>query len=165
MSSSATSATRRGRCACRAVRRSCISGSANVINDLSQRLARAPRVPEVAAELGVSEEEVLEAMEVGGAYRSSSLDTRPGEGPNPPRSSAGSATEDSGFDIAEHRVLLDTVLADLSERERMIVELRFFQDKTQTEIADEVGISQMHVSRLLARTLIQLRERLETLDA
>ena len=74
-------------------------------------------------------------------------------------------TEDTGFDIAEHRVLLDAVLADLSERERMIVELRFFQDKTQTEIAEEVGISQMHVSRLLARTLIQLRERLETLDA
>ncbi len=62
-------------------------------------------------------------------------------------------------------MLLDAVLADLSERERMIVELRFFEDKTQTEIAEEVGISQMHVSRLLARTLIQLRERLETLDA
>jgi RNA polymerase sigma-B factor len=62
-------------------------------------------------------------------------------------------------------VLLETVLADLSERERTIVELRFFEEKTQTEIADEVGISQMHVSRLLARTLIQLRERLETLDA
>jgi len=50
-------------------------------------------------------------------------------------------------------------------RERTIVELRFFAEKTQTEIAEEVGISQMHVSRLLARTLIQLRERLETLDA
>ena len=62
-------------------------------------------------------------------------------------------------------MLLDTVLADLSERERTIVELRFFEEKTQTEIAEEVGISQMHVSRLLARTLIQLRERLETLDA
>jgi RNA polymerase sigma-B factor len=57
------------------------------------------------------------------------------------------------------------VLAVLTERERTIVELRFFAEKTQTEIAEEVGISQMHVSRLLARTLIQLRERLETLDA
>ena len=57
------------------------------------------------------------------------------------------------------------MLSDLTERERTIVELRFFHDKTQTEIAEEVGISQMHVSRLLARTLIQLRERLETLDA
>ena len=137
----------------------------NVINELSQRLARAPRVPEVAAELGVAEEEVLEAMEVGGAYRSSSLDTRPGESSEPTAIERRLGAEDRNFDIAEHRVLLDAVLADLSERERTIVELRFFQDKTQTEIAEEVGISQMHVSRLLARTLIQLRERLETLDA
>jgi RNA polymerase sigma-B factor len=62
-------------------------------------------------------------------------------------------------------VLLDRVLADLPERERMIVELRFFQDMTQTEIAEQVGISQMHVSRLLTRTLMQLRDRLQTLDA
>jgi RNA polymerase sigma-B factor len=136
-----------------------------VINDLSQRLARAPRVPEVAAELGVEEEEVLEAMEVGGAYRSSSLDTRAGDGGEPSAIDRRLGTEDHGFDLAEHRVLLEAVLADLSERERTIVELRFFQDKTQTEIADEVGISQMHVSRLLARTLMHLRDRLETLDA
>ena len=136
-----------------------------VVNELSQRLGRAPRVPEVAAELGVAEEEVLEAMEVGGAYRSSSLDTRPGENGEPTAIERRLGAEDRGFDIAEHRVLLDAVLSDLSERERTIVELRFFHDKTQTEIAEEVGISQMHVSRLLARTLIQLRERLETLDA
>ena len=67
--------------------------------------------------------------------------------------------------LAEDRVLLERVLADLPERERLIVELRFFHDKTQTEIAQEVGISQMHVSRLLGRTLIKLRERLQTLDA
>jgi RNA polymerase sigma-B factor len=133
---------------------------ANVVNELSQRLTRAPRIPEVAAELGVTEEEVLEAMEVGGAYRSSSLDTRPGDGAEPTV-----IERRLGFDIAEHRVVLDTVLAELSDRERTIVELRFFQDKTQTEIADEVGISQMHVSRLLARTLMQMRQRLETLEA
>src|SRR6478752_5421268 len=137
----------------------------NVINELSQRLARAPRVPEVAAELGVSEEEVLEAMEVGGAYRSASLDTRAGEKSEPTAIERRLGAEDRGFDIAEHRVLLETVLADLSERERTIVELRFFEEKTQTEIAEEVGISQMHVSRLLARTLMQMRQRLETLDA
>jgi RNA polymerase sigma-B factor len=136
-----------------------------VVNELSQRLGRAPRIPEVAVELGVAEEEVLEAMEVGGAYRSSSLDTRPGENGEPTAIERRLGAEDRGFDIAEHRVLLETVLSDLSERERTIVELRFFHDKTQTEIAEEVGISQMHVSRLLARTLIELRERLETLDA
>jgi RNA polymerase sigma-B factor len=113
----------------------------------------------------VAEEEVLEAMEVGGAYRSSSLDTRAGENAEPTAMERRLGAEDHNFDIAEHRVVLDAVLSDLTERERTIVELRFFHDKTQTEIAEEVGISQMHVSRLLARTLISLRERLETLDA
>jgi len=137
----------------------------NVINDLSQRLNRPPRVPEVAAELGVREDEVLEAMEVGGAYRSSSLDARPAEGHDATSLERRLGAADHGFDLAEHRVLLDRVLADLPERERMIVELRFFQDMTQTEIAEQVGISQMHVSRLLTRTLMQLRDRLQTLDA
>src|SRR6185295_304269 len=105
-----------------------------VVNDLSQRLGRAPRIPEVAAELGVPEEEVLEAMEVGGAYRSASLDTRAGERSEPTAIERRLGEEDKNFDIAEHRVLLDKVLADLSERERTIVELRFFHDKTQTEI-------------------------------
>src|SRR3954451_13301346 len=137
----------------------------NVINDLPQRLSRPPRIPEVAAELGVAEEEVLEAMEVGGAYRSSSLDTRPGDNQESSPLERRLGNVDHGFDLAEHRVLLDRVLGDLPERERMIVELRFFHDMTQTEIADQVGISQMHVSRLLTRTLIQLRDRLQTLDA
>jgi RNA polymerase sigma-B factor len=137
----------------------------NVINEMSQRLTRPPKVPEVAAELGVSEEEVLEAMEVGGAYRSSSLDARPAEGHDATSLERRLGTNDHGFDLAEHRVLLERVLADLPERERTIVELRFFHDMTQTEIAQEVGISQMHVSRLLTRTLMQLRDRLQTLDA
>jgi len=137
----------------------------NVINEMSQRLNRAPRVPEVAAELGVSEEEVLEAMEVGGAYRSTSLDARTNDAGESAPLDQRLGTNDIGFDIAEHRVVLDNVLADLPERERAIVELRFFHDMTQTEIADRVGISQMHVSRLLTRTLVELRDRLQTLDA
>jgi RNA polymerase sigma-B factor len=137
----------------------------NVINELSQKLTRPPRVPEVAAELGVREEEVLEAMEVGGAYRSSSLDSRPSDSHDSTTLERRLGTADHGFDLAEHRVLLERVLADLPERERTIVELRFFEDMTQTEIAQHVGISQMHVSRLLSRTLLQLRELLQTLDA
>jgi len=137
----------------------------NVINDLSQRLNRPPRIPEVAAELGVTDEEVLEAMEVGGAYRSASIDSKPADGSDSTTLERRLGTNDHGFDLAEHRVLLERVLADLPERERQIVELRFFHDMTQTEIADQVGISQMHVSRLLTRTLIQLRDRLQTLDA
>jgi RNA polymerase sigma-B factor len=137
----------------------------NVINELSQKLQRPPRVPEVAAELGVREEDVLEAMEVGGAYRSTSLDSRPSDSGETLTLESRLGSHDEGFDLAEHRVLLERLLEELPERERMIIELRFYNDMTQTEIAQQVGISQMHVSRLLARTLIQLRERLQTLDA
>jgi len=137
----------------------------NAINDLSQRLKRPPRVAELATELGVSEDAVLEAMEVGGAYRSASLDARPGDSGDSLTLEDRLGTLDSGFGLAEHRVVLERLLDDLPERERTIVRLRFFEDMTQTEIAQEVGISQMHVSRLLARTLAQLRERMQTLDA
>jgi RNA polymerase sigma-B factor len=137
----------------------------NVISELSQKLNRPPKVPEVAAEIGVTEDEVLEAMEVGGAYRSASLDVRSAEGQDASALDRRLGSPDHGFDLAEHRVLLDRVLAELPERERTIVELRFFHDMTQTEIAEKVGISQMHVSRLLTRTLLQLREVLQTLDA
>jgi len=136
----------------------------NAINELSQRLHRPPRIPELAAELGVSDEDVLEAMEVGGAYRSSSLEARPSDNREALTLESRLGVDDHGFDLAEHRVLLERLLGELPERERTIVELRFFHDMTQTEIAQQVGISQMHVSRLLARTLTQLRERLHTLD-
>jgi RNA polymerase sigma-B factor len=137
----------------------------NAINDLSQRLKRPPRVAELATELGVDEDAVLEAMEVGGAYRSASLDARPNDSGDALTLEARLGTLDSGFDLAEHRVLLERLLEELPDRERTIVRLRFFEDMTQTEIAQEVGISQMHVSRLLSRTLLQLRERMQTLDA
>ncbi len=136
-----------------------------VIGEMTQRLSRPPRVPEVAAELGVSEEEVLEAMEVGSAYRSTSLDSRPTDSSDATTLERRLGSVDHGFDLTEHQVLLEHVLAELPERERTIIELRFFHDLTQTEIATQVGISQMHVSRLITRTLLDLRERLHTLDA
>jgi RNA polymerase sigma-B factor len=137
----------------------------NAINDLSQRLKRPPRVPELATELGVSEEDILEAMEVGGAYRSTSIDSRPAENSETLTLEGRLGEDDHGFDLAEHRVLLERVIEELPEREQTIIRLRFFEEMTQTEIAQRVGISQMHVSRLLARTLSVLRDRLETLDA
>jgi RNA polymerase sigma-B factor len=137
----------------------------NAVNELSQRLKRPPRVPELAEELGVSEDEVLEAMEVGGAYRSSSLEARPTDNREALTLESRLGTPDQGFDLAEHRVVLERLLDELPERERTIVKLRFFHEMTQTEIAQEVGISQMHVSRLLARTLVQLRERLQSADS
>ena len=104
-------------------------------------------------------------MEVGGAYRSASLDARPSDNGESHDAREPPRHERPGFDLAEHRVVLERLLDELPERERTIVRLRFFEDMTQTEIAEQVGISQMHVSRLLARTLVQLRERLQTLDA
>jgi RNA polymerase sigma-B factor len=128
---------------------------------LTQRLGHAPRIPEIAHELGISEEEVLEAIEVGGAYRSASLDAAGSEG----RDSIGLAerlgTLDGNFDLAEHRVVIERALEALPERERMIIRLRFFDDLTQSEIAEHVGVSQMHVSRLLARSLADLRQQLQ----
>jgi RNA polymerase sigma-B factor len=137
----------------------------NAINDLSQRLKRPPRIPELAEELGVTDEDVLEAMEVGGAYRSTSIDSRPSENSETLTLEGRLGEDDHGFDLAEHRVLLERVIEELPEREQTIIRLRFFDEMTQTEIAQQVGISQMHVSRLLARTLSVLRDRLETLDA
>jgi RNA polymerase sigma-B factor len=137
----------------------------NAINDLSQRLKRPPRIPELAEELGVNDEDVLEAMEVGGAYRSTSIDSRPNENSETLTLEGRLGEDDHGFDLAEHRVLLERVIEELPEREQTIIRLRFFDEMTQTEIAQQVGISQMHVSRLLARTLSILRDRLETLDA
>ena len=104
-------------------------------------------------------------MDVGGAYRSTSLDARPSDSGEALTVESRLGAHDQGFDLAEHRVVLERLLEELPERERTIIRLRFFSDMTQTEIAEEVGISQMHVSRLLARTLIRLRERLQTLDA
>jgi RNA polymerase sigma-B factor len=129
----------------------------NAINDLSQRLKRPPRIPELAEELGVAEEDVLEAMEVGGAYRSTSIDSKPSENSETLTLEGRLGEDDHGFDLAEHRVLLERVIEELPEREQTIIRLRFFQEMTQTEIAQQVGISQMHVSRLLARSLEQLR--------
>src|SRR5262249_27308580 len=79
----------------------------NAINELSQRLKRAPRIPELAAELGVDEDAVLEAMEVGGAYRSTSLDSRPTDSGESLPLEGRLGEEDHGFDLAEHRVLLE----------------------------------------------------------
>lgn len=131
----------------------------NAMNDCAQRLGRSPSIAEVAAELGVSEDEVLEAMDVARAYRGETIDRSPDDG------AMGDAdgrlrVDDPGFELAEHRVLLERALGSLPERERRIVELRFFEERTQSEIARVVGISQMHVSRLLARVLEQMREEI-----
>lgn len=133
----------------------------SVVPDLSQRLGRAPRPTEIAAQLGIDVAAVLEGLEAADAYRSSSLDEMLS-------SEAGSATvgelvgeADAELDRVDTQETLRPALADLPERERTIVMLRFFGNMTQTQIAEQVGVSQMHVSRLLAQTLDRLRSRLE----
>jgi RNA polymerase sigma-B factor len=131
------------------------------VSELSQSLGRAPKPTEIAERLGVPVSEVLEGLEASEAYRSSSLDEMLS-------SEQGSATvgelvgeADAELDRVDFRQALRPVLAELAERERTIVLLRFFGNMTQTQIADRVGISQMHVSRLLAQTLDRLRSRLD----
>jgi RNA polymerase sigma-B factor len=129
-----------------------------IVATLGQEHGRSPTPAEVAERAGVSEEEVLEAMEAGSLYRLVSLDgpaTRDDDETSELVSCLGD--EDGAFEQIEDRAELDDLLGVLPDRERRVVELRFFEGMTQSEIADQVGVSQMHVSRLLARSLEMLR--------
>ena len=127
-----------------------------VVSTLSQELGRSPTIPEIAHFAKVSEEEVVEAIEAGHAYRFTSLDAPSGEDDSALSNQLG--VEDQALIDSEHRVALSPLIARFPARERMILHLRFFEGMTQSEIASRLGISQMHVSRLLARSLAQLRE-------
>ncbi len=131
--------------------------------DLSQRLGRAPTATELAAELDMERDEVVEGLVAGSSYNTLSIDT------------GGSSSEDDdaraiadtlgdmdvGLERIEDREALRPLLEALPERERMVLVLRFFESMTQTQIAERVGISQMHVSRLLAKSLSRLRDQLK----
>jgi len=127
----------------------------SVVSILSQELGRSPTIG-----AAVSEEEVLEAIEAGHAYRFTSLDA-PAGNDDEMSLSAELGAEDQGLIDSEHRVTLSPLIAQFPPRERMILHLRFFEGLTQSEIAARLGISQMHVSRLLARALAQLRTQAE----
>jgi RNA polymerase sigma-B factor len=131
------------------------------VSELSQRLGRAPRPSEIAAHLQCSTEDVLEGLEAATAYRSASLDevlTEESTGGQTTADTLGEA--DAALDQVEYREAVRPLLESLPERERTILMLRFFGNLTQTQIAEKVGISQMHVSRLLAQTLAKLRDGL-----
>jgi RNA polymerase sigma-B factor len=128
--------------------------------DLAQELGRSVTVADVAARLRIDEDDVLAGLECGSAYATRSLNSAVG-------------TEDGGIELGEligepdeqieslaDRQALHQLIQELPEREQRILSLRFFGNLTQSEIADQVGISQMHVSRLLSQTLATLRERL-----
>src|SRR4051795_1531600 len=129
-----------------------------VVSSLSQDLGRSPTIGEIAERAGASEEEVLEAMEAGRAYRFASLDAPGAAGDDENQSLASQLGEDDPLLAGiEHRVALSPLIAELPRREQLILHLRFFEGLTQSEIASRLGISQMHVSRLLARSLAKLR--------
>ncbi|WP_371788204.1 SigB/SigF/SigG family RNA polymerase sigma factor [Streptomyces griseoaurantiacus] len=127
--------------------------------ELSQLHGRSPTVHELAEKLAISEEEVLEGLESANAYSTLSLDV-PDTDDESPAVADTLGAEDEALEGVEYRESLKPLLEDLPPREKRILLLRFFANMTQSQIAQEVGISQMHVSRLLARTLAQLREKL-----
>ncbi|WP_409434912.1 RNA polymerase sigma factor SigF [Mycobacterium sp. SMC-14] len=130
--------------------------------ELSQRLGRAPTASELAAELELSRDEVVEGLVAGSSYNTLSIDGGGSSDEDDVRSIADTLGEaDARMDRIEDREALRPLLDALPERERTVLVLRFFESMTQTQIAERVGISQMHVSRLLAKSLAKLRDQLQ----
>ncbi|MDP9242606.1 MAG: RNA polymerase sigma factor SigF [Actinomycetota bacterium] len=131
-----------------------------VTAELWQQLGRTPTVKEIAARAGISDDDVLEAMDAVRAYSTTSLDAPLGEDGATPAQALGA--EDTSLELLEGWASIAPLVSELPTRERRVLYLRFFADMTQTEIAEELGISQMHVSRLLSQTLARLRSAADT---
>jgi RNA polymerase sigma-B factor len=133
-----------------------------LIEELTVQNGRSPTIPELAKAAGVTDEEVLEALESGRAYSSLSLSAGSGgndeDGDLDPLESLG--TEEHQYEVSEDRAVLAPGFRVLDERERAILHLRFFEGLTQSQIAQQVGISQMHVSRLIRRSLEKIRDEI-----
>jgi RNA polymerase sigma-B factor len=128
-----------------------------VAEDLAGELGRAPTPAEIAEHIGTTTEQVLEAREAGGAYRAVSLDRPRDEDDESEGIGETMGVEDPGFGLAEDAATVQRLMAVLSERERDVLRLRFAEDLTQSEIGARVGVSQMHVSRLIRQAIARLR--------
>lgn len=128
-----------------------------VRDELSQSTGRIPTVSEIASELDASLEEVAETLDVARTQAAAPLDQLLDTEDGPGRQGL-VAEDERGFERVEDRALLAEALAGLSEREREVVRLRFAEGKTQTEIAAVIGVSQMQVSRILARSVAKMRD-------
>jgi RNA polymerase sigma-B factor len=130
--------------------------------ELPAKLGHSPTVQEIAERIEATDEEVLEAMHASQGHHAVSLDATStigdGDEPGPLRDRIGA--EDVSFDTVEYGEAIGPVLDEISERDRKVLHLRFVEDMTQSEIADEVGVSQMHVSRILRATVEKLRQRI-----
>jgi RNA polymerase sigma-B factor len=129
---------------------------------LTRDLQRSPSVAEIAGRLGVDEGEVLEALEANHNRRPLSLD-RPAavEDSEEPPAAEWIGVEDDGYELVEGKAALEAALPGLDERERTVLRLRFVDDMTQSQIAERIGFSQMHVSRILRDTLRRIRDQIE----
>ena len=134
--------------------------------ELPAKLGHAPTVQEIGQRIEASDEEVLEAMHASQGHHAISLDATStmgdGDEPGPLRDRIGS--EDLSFDTVEYGEAIGPVLKEISERDRQVLHLRFVEDLTQSEIAERVGVSQMHVSRILRATIEKLRQRIPEED-
>jgi len=135
------------------------------VEALHRRLGRSPSTKELAAELGQTQEEVLEAFEAQNAYDAVSLEQQRSDD-----SQGGDtyvetlATEEESYELVEYGAMIEPALKALSARDRVILHLRFSEDMTQSEIAERIGVSQMHVSRLIRQALARLRAVAKTTE-
>jgi len=130
----------------------------NAANELEQRNATSPSVDELAEHLQIERDDVLRGLAASAASSVGTIDGGTHDDDMPTDRQAALADDDEMFEHAENVHLLTHLVSDLPEREQEIIRLRFFEEKSQSEIADEMGISQMHVSRLLKRSFEQMRE-------
>jgi RNA polymerase sigma-B factor len=131
-----------------------------VLDQLTTELGRSPTISELAAAAGVDEEDAIDALDSANAYSTRSLQAPFDDGSDDSLADK-LGSDERGYAEVEDGTLLAAGLAALDDRERQIVELRFFHEMTQSQIASEIGISQMHVSRLLRRALVTMRGRID----
>jgi RNA polymerase sigma-B factor len=128
------------------------------VGELSDGLRRQPSVKEIAAAVDADEEEVLDALQAGGAYRAVSFDAPRAAGDDDVATIADSVgVQEHGFDRAEERATLQTLMSTVTPRERDVLRMRFEQDLTQAEIGAVIGVSQMQVSRIIRQAIARLR--------
>jgi RNA polymerase sigma-B factor len=135
-----------------------------LVEQLTVQLARSPTIAELAEAANVEEETVLEALESGRAYSSLSLSAGSSGDDDESDPLEAIGTEEPEYEASENRAVLEPGFRVLDERERRILHLRFFEGLTQSQIAQQVGISQMHVSRLIRRSLEKIRDEIAADD-
>jgi RNA polymerase sigma-B factor len=129
----------------------------NAMDRMSRALGRAPTPAELSEETGLPAEDVLEAIEASAAYEASSLDAPRASDPDAASYADSVGADDEAYEQVEYLQTIEPTMRAMSERDRLVLKLRFEDDLTQSEIAERIGVSQMHVSRLIRRALARLR--------